>query len=101
MPRAATNKMRVFISLSLDPQAQVRFAAGGAFAILQAERAAVGFGDLPAQDQANAGAAGFGSVEGNEEIGRVRKSRSVVLDENIEIAAGSLPSDANAAAGFK
>ena len=57
--------------LPLQRQTEAGFAALGVGAIFQGEFAAVGFGDLAAEYQANAGAAAFSGEEGDEEVGGV------------------------------
>src|SRR5260370_19863653 len=48
--------------------------------IQELNRTAVGFGDLPGEDQANAASRGLGGVEGDKRIAGIEKSGSVVVD---------------------
>ncbi len=63
----------------LKGQAQARHAPPRARAVLERQRSAVAFGDLPAEHQANPGAARLGGKKRNEEIAGVGKSRPVVF----------------------
>lgn len=49
-------------------QEQARHAAAGIISVLQQQAAAVAFGDLPGEDEADAGAAGFGGEERDEQV---------------------------------
>src|SRR5262245_23797220 len=49
-------------------------------AVLQSESAAVRFGDLPAQHQSDAGAAGFGGEERHEQIGSAGQTGAFIPD---------------------
>ena len=85
----------------LQPQAQSCLAAGRGGSVFERESAAVGFGDLAAQDQADAGAAGFRGEEGHKQVVGVGEAWAVVLDDDVDVAAGSSPMDVDAAAGFE
>ena len=52
-------------------------AAGAVVAVLEHQAAAVAFGDLPAEDQADAGAAGLGREERHEQVAGVRQARAL------------------------
>ena len=69
--------------LSLEWQSQASFAAGAAGSVIQSEQAAVAFGDLAAERKADAGAAGFGGEEGDEQVGRIREAGAFVLDSDL------------------
>ena len=51
-------------------QPQPRHTPRRAFPVLQRQFAAVSFGDLPAQNQADSRSAGLGSEEGHEQVRR-------------------------------
>ena len=55
-------------------------------------------GDLAAQHQSDPRAAGLGREERNEQIRRLRRPRSVVVDPQVEAACRTLPADHHAAA---
>ena len=59
--------------------------------IQELNRAAVGFGDLSGEDQANTASRGLGGVEGDKGIAGIEKSRSVVIDSENQILLGELP----------
>ena len=84
----------------LNGEPQAGFAALGIRAILQGEFAAMTFGDLAAEDEPDAGAAGLGGEEGDEEIGGVGNTRSVVEDPDVQLRALAGPADLHASAGF-
>jgi len=88
-------------ALTLDGEAEAGFAAVGVGAIFEVELAAMGFGDLAAEDQSNARAARFGGEEGNEDVGRVGDARAVIHDPNFQEGAVARPADVNAAARFE
>jgi len=60
----------------------------------------VSFDDLPAQDEADTGAAGLGREEGNEEISRLRQTGAVILDNDIEMTVSLLRTHADTASRF-
>ena len=71
----------------LNGKPQAGFAAWGVGAILQGEFAAMTFGDLAAEDEPDAGAAGLSGEEGDKEIRGVGYPRSIVEDPDIELRA--------------
>ena len=86
--------------LPLQRQTEAGFAALGVGAIFQGEFAAVGFGDLAAEDQADAGAVWLGGEEGDEEIGGVGDAGAVVEDAYVDVGALARPGDLHAASRF-
>ena len=84
----------------MDWQAKPRNAAASVRPIFQGERAAVGFGDLPAQDQTHAAAARFGGKKWDEKIGDVGKPGAIIDDLNLDMFRFGKPTDPRAAAGF-
>src|ERR1051325_11573764 len=68
-------------------------AATRVFAILQRQRAAVSFGDLPAQHQADARTALLGREERHEQVRRIREARALVFYGNLERALRAFPAD--------
>ena len=64
-----------------------------AFAVLQSERAAMGFGDLTAKHQADARSFRLGREERDKEVCRVGDAGAVVLHPNFKRAAGLGPAD--------
>src|SRR5262249_31145503 len=62
---------------------------------------AVGFRDLPAQNQADSRAARLGGEEWDEQIRSVREAVSFILDPDFEICAVLQPSYLHASAGLK
>ena len=91
-------ELRDFVS---DRQAQVGAAAAAVGAVFQRQRAAVRFGDLPAEHQADARSARLGREERHEQVRRVRQPRSFIVDPQLEAAALALPADGDAAAGLQ
>src|SRR5271169_6151607 len=87
--------------LVVERQAQARFAAALGLAIFERERSAVSFGNLPAENQANARAALLGGEERDEEVRWVGDARPVVLHPDFDVAVFVLPAHANTAAGFE
>src|SRR5262245_1690813 len=73
-------------------------------AVLENEAAPVRLGDLPAEDQADAGPARFRREERHEQVSGVRQSRAFVLHPQLHRRRGrageTLPADPHAAAGF-
>src|SRR5712692_7138492 len=60
-------------------------APGAVAAILEGQGAAVGLGDLTAEDKSNSRTAGFGGVERNKQVGRARKARPSVFNPHFEV----------------
>ena len=69
--------------------------------VLEGERAAVRFGDLPAEHETNARTRGFGREERYEQVGIVGQAGSLIVDPQLERAPSALPADRDAAAGFQ
>src|SRR5579875_592895 len=69
----------------LNREPQNRFATGAGLSVAQAQCTAVGFGDLAADDEADAGAATFGGKERNEQIGGVGETRAFVAHDDFDI----------------
>src|SRR6185503_3531083 len=65
-------------------ETQARAAAGTIFAILEDQAAAVRFGDLAAQDEADARAARLRREERHEQVPGVRESWSFVLNPQLD-----------------
>src|SRR4029077_3885446 len=84
-----------------DRQAQARFATLSGGTVLQAEAAAMSFGDLPAEDQADAGTGGLGGEERHEQIGGIGNAGPFVLNPHFEVTVAATPPDADASAGFE
>src|SRR5580692_765854 len=59
--------------------------------IQELNRAAVGFGDLSGEDQANTASRGLGGVEGDKGIAGIEKSGSVVIDRENQFLLGEVP----------
>src|SRR3954468_16201789 len=81
-------------------KSQVGAAAAAVGAVVQRQRAAVGFGDLTAQHEADAGSTRFGGEEGHEQVRRVGQPRSLIVDPQLETAALAFPADRDAATGL-
>jgi len=84
---------------ALRGQTEAGDAAGAVGAVFQGEGAAVALGDLTAQDEANAGTAGFGGEEGDEEVGGAGETGAFVFDPNFDHVAVAEPADGDAAFG--
>src|SRR6266700_5716915 len=85
----------------LDGKPQARLAALPVCAIFQGELTAMSLGDLPAEDQTNAGAARLGREEWHEKVGGVGKSKTFVNDPHVELRALPGPPNLNGAPGFE
>src|SRR6267143_5229024 len=72
---------------TLHRKPQVGPAARPGMPVVESEDAAVGLGDLAAQDEADAGALRLGREERHEEVRGVGQPRPVVVDPQIERAA--------------
>src|SRR2546427_11020361 len=70
-------------------------------AILQAQAAAVRFGNLTAQDQADPGAFRLGRKKGNEKIAGAGESRAFIPDGNFEARSRFDPSHFDPALRFE
>ena len=68
----------------LQRQAQRGAHARAIGPILELQAAAVRLGDLPAQHQADAGAAGLGGEERHEQVAGIREARTLVLDPQFD-----------------
>jgi hypothetical protein len=79
----------------------VGFAAAAAGTVAEREGAAVSFGDLAAEREPDAGAAGLGSKEGNEEVGGIGNAGAIVLNHDLDRIGRGVPSHAHTAAGFQ
>src|SRR5271156_4141454 len=71
------------------------------FAIFKRQRTTVRFGNLPAEHEPDAGAAGLRREKRDEKIRGIRDARAIVLHPNIDVIIFVIPSDANTAAGFE
>ena len=69
-------------------------------AVGELQHAAVGFGDLPAQDQTNAAAAVLGGEEWNKKIVAVEQAGALVADEDFNAARIGAPAYFNRAGMF-
>jgi hypothetical protein len=67
-------------AIALHRQSEHSQTAGRAFAIPEAERAAVIFGDLAAKEEAYSRAAGLGGEEWHEQICGIGQASPVVFD---------------------
>jgi len=76
-----------------DRQGEDGFTAGAVRAVGKLEKAAVGFSDLAAQDEADAAAAVFGGEEGHEKIVAVEQAGALVADEDLNAARVGAPAD--------
>src|SRR5277367_2960830 len=85
---------------SSDGKAELRFAAAAVAAVLQRQRAAVGFCDLAAEDETDAGAALFCGEEGDEKVCGVGDTRAFIEHRDFHVRAVPGPSYLYAAAGF-
>src|SRR5579864_8345066 len=85
--------------MGIERQAKRSLAAAGIFAILERERAAVGLGDLPAENQSNSTAARFGGEERDEQIVAVQQARPLIADKDLERMPVHLPAHLNRARG--
>src|SRR2546425_1690839 len=92
---------RVQIVRVSDRQPQPCFTARSIFAIVQGQRTPVRLGNLTAQNKTDAGAAGFRGEKRNEQVRRIRKSRAIVLDEDIQIGARPFPAEARASSSLE
>ncbi len=82
-------------------QPQIGAAAAPIGPILQRQRSAVRFGDLAAEDEADAGSARLCREERHEQVRGIRQARSLIVDPELEAAALALPADGDAAAGLQ
>ena len=61
----------------------------------------MGFGDLPAEDQADSRASLLGGEKGHEKISGAGNPRTVILHPNLNAAVLAFPTDAHASARFQ
>ena len=61
----------------------------------------MGFGDLAAQGETDAGAAGLGGEEGHEHVGSVLNAGAIVEHPDVELRILAGPSDFGARAAFE
>src|SRR5580700_12193838 len=71
------------------------------FSIFQSKRAAVSFRNLPAQNQADSGAALLGGEERHEEIGSVGNARAFILNPYADGAVFAFPAHVDTTAGLQ
>lgn len=76
------------------------FAAAAVGAVLQRERAAMSFGDLPAEDQADAGAPGLGGEKRNKQVCGIGNAGTFIEHGQIEIGIAAGPFHAHATVQF-
>src|SRR5437899_10045948 len=76
-------------------------APGAVAAILKGQGAAVGLGDLTAEDKSNPRTAGFGGVERDKQVGRARKARPSVFNPHFKVSAIFPPAHFHAASRFE
>src|SRR5581483_7393745 len=81
----------------VEGQPQRGLTSANVFAVLQRERATVGFGNLPAQHEADAAAAGLRGEERNEEVVAVKESGALVADEDFDRVSVHVPAYLNRA----
>ena len=74
-------------------QAQPSAAASAIGTVLEGQAAAVRFRDLPAQDQADAGASRFRRKEWDEEIGARGQAWPLVADQHLAAVGSARPAD--------
>lgn len=84
---------------NLNWQTEGRHAARVTGAVRERERAAVVFGDLAAEDEAEATAVGLRGKEWYEEIRGLGDSRPVVVNEELRRGAGLVPRNTDAGIG--
>ena len=93
---ASASRVREALAREPEPRA----AAGvGRLAVFERERAAVVFGDLAAEHQADAGALRLSGEKRDEEILETGDAGAVVLDRDFEHAAIEVPGQADARFG--
>ena len=73
------------------------FAAAAVGAVLQSERAAVRFGNLAAEDEANPGASGLGGEKRDKKIRGIRNAKAFIQNQEIQIGRIAGPFDVHAA----
>ena len=93
---SAAGVSRKVESPALQRQAQRGFAAAALAAVFEGEAAPVGFGNLTAKHQADAGTAPFGGKEWHKQIGGVGQAWTVVFHQDFKIGRGGQPADPNA-----
>ena len=71
------------------------------FAIFEHKRAAVGFSDLAAEDQSDAGTVLLCSKERHEQIGGRWQARAFVINRDLEACRSPAPADIDSAAGLQ
>src|SRR5277367_671766 len=87
--------------LITEREVQTGFGATMRGAILKSERAAVGFGDLPAQNQTDSRASLLGCEKWHEKIRGAGNSWAVILNPHFDASVLAFPSHAHAAARFQ
>ena len=87
--------------MSLDGQAKPGLAPSSVRAVPQSELSTVSFGDLPAENETNAGTARFGGEERHEQVGGIGKPRTIVDNPQFHLAAFARPSNLHATFGFQ
>src|SRR2546422_11710740 len=76
-------------------------APGAVAAILEGQGAAVGLGDLTAEDKSNPRTAGFGSVERDKQVGRARKARPRAFNPHFKVGTAFPPAHFHAPSRFE
>src|SRR5277367_3400751 len=87
--------------LIIERKAQTSFGTAMRGTIFECERAAVSFGDLPAENQTDARASLLGGEKRHKKIRSAGDSWAIVLNPHFDAAVLAFPADAHAAAGFE
>src|SRR5678815_3150610 len=103
MPRRSseTAGMIMTVSSSSERQPQQGLATGSVLAVLDGQRAAMGFCDLAAEHQPDAGATRLRREERDEQVRDIGKPRAFILNEQVDVRRVLLPAYPHAAARFQ
>src|SRR5262249_5299451 len=69
-------------------------------AVFERQESSVALCDLLTQGKADSRTAGLGSKEWDKEVGRIRQTRSFILDRDFQITVAGAPADQDLAARF-